>query len=992
MRIKTLSCKLAWLAAGLLSLEAAAQGIPNIPTTHPRILLVGAEVTRLRANLNQPTAAATRFKNRVDSAVFNGANIYDYKPWYSALIGVLVQNQPAYCNDAIARIDAFLDEEAVLIANRAGAEPINPELPQPLAAADSYLEVGDAVGNVALVYDWCNSTLTTAQRTRWGNYGDRFVANIWDPDSAQWGVPNAGNNYSWSGIAKPWNGWSINNPVNNYYYSFLRATMLHGIAFKHERPAADGFLTTFRTTKIQNQLVPTFTNDLVGGGSREGTGYGTAMKGLFGLYHLWEKSTGERLSDLTPHAAATMPYMLHALAPTRNRLAPIGDHARDETATFYDYQREMLMALSTIYAGTPMANRVRETLPLTNVPIMQDAFNMVWDFLYDGAASGASAQLNTSYYGAGTGHLFTRSSWETNATWLTFLTGAYSESHAHQDGLSLMLYKNGWLVNDANMRAHSGIWQGQDAHGMVTQRLGGTYIRMYENPASKAQLRALSIKNSYRYFAADAGTLYNHPNTGNPGIRSEREIVYLPPDVVVVFDRANYTPSATLKTFQLPTPNQPVINGRTITMNNGTSTLNVRALQPAASTLAVTDMRNVNSDFQGGWRIDSSVTTSGLTRFLNVLSVDNAVSAATTGANEGSVTVTLQDGRQVTLQFNLDTMGGTIEIRNSSGQVLVSEALSQTVTVPSVLEEASALIVRNDFNDDGRSDILLRNTSTGENYLYPMNGTAIVTGEGYIRTVAAPWTLAGIGDFDGNGTADLLWRNTTTGENYVYFMNGTSIASEGYIRTVPLAWSIAGVADLDGDGRADILLRNTTTGENYLYPMDGFTIKANEGYIRIVPSPWTIAGLADFNNDGRADILLRNTTTGENYLYPMNGTAILAGEGYIRTVAAPWALAGIGDFDGNGTADLFWRNTSTGENYFYFMNGTAITSEGYVRTVPLAWSVASVSDFNGDGRADILLRNTTTGENYLYPMNGTAILGTEGYVRTVPTSWSIVSK
>jgi hypothetical protein len=306
---------------------------------------------------------------------------------------------------------------------------------------------------------------------------------------------------------------------------------------------------------------------------------------------------------------------------------------------------------------------------------------------------------------------------------------------------------------------------------------------------------------------------------------------------------------------------------------------------------------------------------------------------------------------------------------------------------------APAPAVRNDFNDDSRADILLRNTNTGENYLYPMNGTGVLATEGYIRTVPAPWTLAGIGDFDGNGTADLLWRNSATGENYVYFMNGTTIANEGYIRTVPLAWSVAGVADFDGDGKADILLRNTSTGENYLYPMDGLTIKAAEGYIRTVPSPWTIAGLADFNGDGRADILLRNTTTGENYLYPMNGTAIQAGEGYIRTVPLVWSVAGLGDFDGDGKADILLRNTNTGENYLYPMDGTAIkATEGYIRTVPLEWAVASVSDFDGDGKVDILLRNTGTGENYLYPMDGKTIKPTEGYVRTVPLAWSVVSK
>jgi hypothetical protein len=322
---------------------------------------------------------------------------------------------------------------------------------------------------------------------------------------------------------------------------------------------------------------------------------------------------------------------------------------------------------------------------------------------------------------------------------------------------------------------------------------------------------------------------------------------------------------------------------------------------------------------------------------------------------------------------------------NASFSASTSGALSQTVN--------AAVSKRFDFNADGRADILLRNLTTGENYLYPMNGTSVLGTEGYIRTVNSPWALAGIGDFDGNGTADLLWRNSSNGDNYIYFMNGTTIASEGYIRTVPLAWSVAGIADLDGDGKADILLRNLSTGENYLYPMDGLNIKGTEGYIRTVASPWTVAGLADFNGDGRADILLRNTTTGENYLYPMNGTSILGTEGYIRTVPLAWDIAGLGDFDGDGKADILLRNSGNGDNYLYPMDGTSIKgTEGYIRTVPLVWAVASIADLDGDGKVDILLRNTSTGENYLYPMDGTTIKGTEGYIRTVPLAWSVVSK
>ena len=309
----------------------------------------------------------------------------------------------------------------------------------------------------------------------------------------------------------------------------------------------------------------------------------------------------------------------------------------------------------------------------------------------------------------------------------------------------------------------------------------------------------------------------------------------------------------------------------------------------------------------------------------------------------------------------------------------------------------SGLLRRGDFDLDFKSDILWRNSVSGENYVYPMNGTAILAGEGYLRTVAdLDWKIAGIGDFDGDGSTDILWRHASTGDNYIYLMNGRVVSSEGYLPVVAdQSWQVAGVGDFDGDGKADILWRNSATGENYIFFMDGVDAVAG-GYIRTVAdTSWQVAGVGDFDGDGLADILWRNGATGDNYLYPMYGLSVKASEGYLRSVAnLSWKIAGVGDLNGDGRSDIVWRNSTTGENYVYLMNGASIAGEGYLRTVAdQGWQVAAIGDYDGDGKSDLFWRNSATGQNYLYPMDGTAIKASEGYIRTVPISgWSVVGR
>ena len=103
------------------------------------------------------------------------------------------------------------------------------------------------------------------------------------------------------------------------------------------------------------------------------------------------------------------------------------------------------------------------------------------------------------------------------------------------------------------------------------------------------------------------------------------------------------------------------------------------------------------------------------------------------------------------------------------------------------------------------------------------------------------WNIVGVGDFNGDGKADILWQNSTSGEVYIWLMNGTTITSQGSPGTVSSAWSIQGVGDYNGDGKADVLWRNTS-GEVYVWEMNGLTI-ASQGSPGTASSPWQISPL-----------------------------------------------------------------------------------------------------------------------------------------------------
>jgi hypothetical protein len=248
-----------------------------------------------------------------------------------------------------------------------------------------------------------------------------------------------------------------------------------------------------------------------------------------------------------------------------------------------------------------------------------------------------------------------RSGWDTGATWVNLIAGPYTESHAHQDQGSLMIYKGGWLAYDANIHSKSGLYQATTAHSLVRIDRGGAPVRQIGKTTSK--LVALKKRPGFTYASADLTPAYY----GNSAIQKvHRDLVYLEPNIVVVFDRVQ-TAADTTQTWQLAAPVAPVLGGPTATITNAGHSLRVTRIAPSSATMSVFDYRT-DSTMNGGYRLDETVP-GGDRRYLHVLAVGDSSGSPVSSASangETGVTLNLAGGGTVTVRFTRDTAGASV--------------------------------------------------------------------------------------------------------------------------------------------------------------------------------------------------------------------------------------------------------------------------------------------------------------------------------------------
>ena len=280
-----------------------------------------------------------------------------------------------------------------------------------------------------------------------------------------------------------------------------------------------------------------------------------------------------------------------------------------------------------------------------------------------------------------------------------------------------------------------------------------------------------------------------------------------------------------------------------------------------------------------------------------------------------------------------------------------------------------------DFNGDGDSDILWRDTS-GNVSLWLMNGTAVSQSK-VLGALAPIWSVVGQRDFNGDGNSDILWRDTS-GDVAIWLMNGTQVTSATLLGTVSTTWSVGGTGDFNNDGKGDILWIDTA-GNIGVWLMNGTTV-LQSAIVAQLPPNWIVVG-----SDMKGDVFLRNTASGEAGMWVISGMQVTKTVDF-GAVPLSWTVAGIGDFDGNGSTDILWRD-NLGNVGIWLMNGTSIMSSTVLGQAPLGWSVAQIGDYNGDGKSDVLWIDTS-GNVGAWLMNGASISSATTFAN-VGTTWGV---
>lgn len=352
-----------------------------------------------------------------------------------------------------------------------------------------------------------------------------------------------------------------------------------------------------------------------------------------------------------------------------------------------EYPRHTRTVLAQYFRGSELARAVASRRRKGSNPEAR-----LVDFLWEEAPDEALdlADFPLSHLASGIGKVYARSGWTGDATWLRFECGDFWNHHQHLDVGNLEVFRLEPLATESGEYHDYG---SPHAVNWLLRTVAHNCVLVYDPKETWPQLRdggkggyandggqtkswewvvdtlekwkskretfergdivAYDAQPAYLYVAGDCTKAYS-PEKLSLWVR---QVVFVRPSTIVVFDRVVATSAEYEKTWLLHCQEPPSINGTTTVIANGKGKLVVKTLLPEEARIGAVEgytyrgetfdpPKNAQSDSAPKWRIEvspSRPSTEDL--FLHVLFTERPGSAKlvtkekAVGVEVGGVTV-----------------------------------------------------------------------------------------------------------------------------------------------------------------------------------------------------------------------------------------------------------------------------------------------------------------------------------------------------------------
>ncbi|MGE0811773.1 MAG: hypothetical protein AB7O28_16185 [Vicinamibacterales bacterium] len=219
--------------------------------------------------------------------------------------------------------------------------------------------------------------------------------------------------------------------------------------------------------------------------------------------------------------------------------------------------------------------------------------------LFDPAAPAPTdprPSLPLSWYAPGPGKILARTSWNDTASWFTYTLPWLGIDHQFGAANMFEFYRKGeWLTKQ--WAGYGMIVAGSDYKNTLALENAPPstgidfWLSNYNHrsqwlygPGGDPVLKARSLQTDYTYALGDATKSYNNPAAGSTDIKeATRSILWVKPDTIFVYDRAESFTGGREKRFMLMLPSAPSFAGTRSTVTTATQQLVVDTLLPAGA-------------------------------------------------------------------------------------------------------------------------------------------------------------------------------------------------------------------------------------------------------------------------------------------------------------------------------------------------------------------------------------------------------------------------